>query len=60
MRQTSIGELPGPSHWRRWVAALLLALLALGLWWLAPRVELELALHWAAPRLTLSLGAGLR
>jgi hypothetical protein len=40
-------------------AALLLALLALGLWWLAPRVELELALHWAAP-LTLSLGAGLR
>jgi len=60
MRQTSIDELPGTPHWLRWVAALLLALLALGLWWLAPRVELELALHWAAPRLTLSLGAGLR
>lgn len=60
MRQTSIDELPGTPHWRRWGCALLLALLGLGLWWLAPRVELELALHWAAPRLTLSLGAGLR
>lgn len=60
MRQTTIDELPGTVPWRRWVAALLLALLGLGLWWLAPRVELDLALHWAAPRLTLSLGAGLR
>jgi len=60
MRQTSIDDLSGCVRQRRWVAALLLALLALGLWWLAPRVELQLALHWAAPRLTLSLGAGLR
>lgn len=60
MRQTIIDGLRSPAHWRRWVAALLLALLVLGLWWLAPRVELDLALHWAAPRLTLSLGAGLR
>jgi hypothetical protein len=58
MRQTSIDDLPG-AFARALGAALLLALLALGLWWLAPRVELELALHWAAP-LTLSLGAGLR
>jgi hypothetical protein len=60
MRQTTIDDPPVSVRWGRWVAALLLAVLALGLWWLAPRVELELALHWAAPRLTLSLGAGLR
>jgi len=60
MRQTTIDELSGTPRWRRWVAGLLLALLGLGLWWLVPRVELELALHWAAPHLTLSLGAGLR